>query len=187
MNMKLKNKLLSAGLTACMVVPMTMPVCANEVNPATNDSQNTTLTYTVTSHYTWTIHSAIDFDKYKEPGRVGIEVRSDENFIEVSENVIPEGTRLRITVNGDGDDHGAFEIRSRKGNGGIKFTYSVVSKVHPTPFNPSDEVLSVPAGENEKTVEMGFVLYNVPFNNANALIAGNYLGHIIYTANIVNA
>lgn len=186
MNMKLKNKLLSAGLTACMVVPMTMPVCAKEVNPARNDSQSTNLKYEVTSHYKWEIHSEVDFGD-EEEFYGGISGNLDNKVIKVSENVIPEGTRLRITVNGDGDDHGAFEIRSRKGNGGIKFTYSVVSKVHPTPFNPSDEVLSVPAGENEKTVEMGFVLYNVPFNNANALIAGNYLGHIIYTASIAEA
>lgn len=179
--MKLKNKLLSAGLAACMVVPMAMPVCAKDVNPAVPDTQETTLKYEVGSHYTWTIHSAIDFGKDKD---VGI-LKSEQNAITVIENVIPEGKKLSITVKGDGDN-GAFTIRSGKGNGKVSIPYHLLSSFISSEHNPS-EVLSVESGENEKTTEMTFMLYNVSSEGLSWRIAGNYEGKIIYTARIVNA
>ena len=180
--MKLKNKLLSAGLVACMVVPMAMPVCAKTVNPAAPDSQSTTLKYEVGSHYTWTIHSAIDFGK--DEGFNYLE--SNKNTIKVTENVIPEGQKLSITVKGDDGDNGKFTIRSGEGTGNVSLTYTFISSFISSEANPT-EVLSVAAGENEKTTEMSFHLHNLPSEGQSAEIAGNYLGYITYIAKIVDA
>lgn len=178
--MKLKNKLLSVGLAACMVVPMAMPVCAKDVNSAAPDTQETTLKYEVGSHYTWTIHSAIDFGKDRDFGHF----ESKGNVIRVTKNVIPEGKKLSITVKGDGDN-GAFTIRSEKGTGKVSLTYTLLSSVISHIPNPK-EVLSVEAGVNEKTTEMSFQLLNFPSEGQSAEIAGNYEGKIIYTASIVD-
>ena len=180
--MNLKNKLLSAGLAACMVLPMTMPVCAEEVS-GTNDptTAKVDVKYTVEQSYKWSIHSEIDFGSNK--GHQLIE--SKDNVIQVTENVIPEGKKLSIKVKGDGADD-AFTIRSGKGNGNVSITYTVLSGVTSHVLNHS-EVLSVAAGENNKETKMTFTLFNVPNNGETAEIAGAYLGHIIYTAEIVNA
>ena len=182
--MKLKSKLLSAGLAACMVVPMAMPVCAKEVNPAVTDTLETTLKYEVTSHYTWQIHSEVDFGENKGFD-VGLKGELSNDYIKVTENVIPEGKKLSITVKGDGEN-GAFTIRSEKGAGKVSLTYNYLSSVISHIPNPK-EVLSVEAGVNEKTTNMSFHLLNYPSEGQSAEIAGSYLGYIIYTAEIVDA
>lgn len=179
--MNLKNKLLSAGLAACMVVPMAMPVGAAE-----NDTKETTLKYVVTESYEWSIHSDVNFGNDKD---FDIEIKGilSDNCISVTKNVIPEGKKLSIKVNGDGEN-GTFTIRSKNGNGKVSIPYTVTSKGHPDVFKPFAEVLSVVAGENTKSAEMNFVLLNFPpTEEAPAEIAGNYLGYITYTASIVNA
>ena len=169
--MKLKNKLLSAGLAACMIVPMAMPVCAN-------GPKSTDLKYEVTSHYKWQIHSKVDFGN-DQGLQLGIKGKLSDNAIKVIENVIPEGKRLKITVKGNGDN-GTFTIRSAK----TSLSYIVRSKSHQKPFDPLEEVFSVPAGENGKTAEMEFILYNYKQSGQTAEFAGNYEGNIIYTASI---
>lgn len=179
--MKLKNKLLSAGLAACMVVPMAMPVCAEDVQPAGPSTLDTTLKYEVTSHYKWEIHSEVDFGKDKGHSTPF----SEGNVIKVNENVIPEGTKLSITAKGDGDADGAFTIKS----GNVSIPYKVKSdRVEKYFVLPSEEVLSVVAGENTKTANITFTLFNAPPHNEDpAEIAGIYIGHIIYTASIAEA
>ena len=180
--MKLKSKLLSAGLVTCMVVPMAMPICAKEVNPAAADSQSTTLKYEVTSHYTWQIHSTVDFGVGKD-FTLGANGEMTNKYIEVTENVISEGQELSIKVKGN--ENGEFKISS----GQVNLDYNVTAKREGTGtvLHPSDEVLNVSAGENHKTAEMSFVLHDFPDGERTAPIAGTYKGKIIYTAEIVDA
>ena len=177
--MKLKNKLLSAGLAACMIIPMAMPVCAKDVDPTVNNTKSANLKYEVTSHYTWQIHSEVNFGVGKDFTH-GTNGEMTNKYIKVTENVISEGQELSIKVKGN--ENGEFKISS----GQVNLDYIVTAKREGTGhvLNPSDEVLNVPAGENQKTAEMSFVLHDFPTEQRTAPIAGTYEGKIIYTASI---
>lgn len=178
--MNLKNKLLSAGLAACMVVPMAMPVCANEVNPATNDSQSTTLHYEVGSHYTWTIHSGIDFGKDGGTGNtLNGTVKTGEQKVKVTENVIEEGKKLHITAAGSGGDSKAFSVKIK--DGVTTLNYAVKSGENAVDVNGT--VLDVNAGTNADEVAMEFKLSTT---TDTAEKAGTYEGTITYSASVVN-
>ena len=180
--MNFKNKLLSAGLAACMVVPMAMPVCAKEVNPAAADSQSTTLKYEVTSHYTWEIHSEIDFGKNAGVSKTEVNgtVKTGEQKVKVSENVIEEGQKLHITAAGSGAE-GAFTIKN--GDKGTEvLNYAVTSGDKAVGIN--GDVLDVLAGQNTGETAMGFKLSTT--KNA-AEKAGSYTGTITYSASVVDA
>lgn len=178
--MKLKNKLLSAGLAACMIVPMAMPVCANEVNPATNESQNTILTYTVVSDYTWTIHSEINFVKGKDDHVKEVDgvAKTGDKKVQVTKNVIEEGKKLRITARGSGDN-GAFSVKNGdKGTQVLGYTVQAGTKN----VGIDGTVLDVDAGTNTGSADMTFTLSTT---DKGAEIAGTYTGQITYQAKLV--
>ena len=176
--MKLKEKVLSAALAASMVVPMAMPVVATEVNLAVQDTQSTTLKYEVGSHYTWQIHTAIDFGQNKGVGKkvAGTVTDSSEQKVKVTENVISEGQKLHITAAGSGVEK-AFTFT----NGGNELlSYAVKSGENAVDVN--GDVLDVAAGTNTGETTMGFELTTT---DKAAEVAGTYNGTITYTASIV--
>ena len=176
--MNLKNKLLSASLAACMVVPMAMPVCAKEVNPAVADSQSTTLKYEVTSHYTWEIHTDIDFGKDKGVKQVvNGEVKTGEQKVKVTENVIEEGKKLHITATGSGAEK-AFTITNEQNT---VLGYAVKSGDKAVAVG--GDVLDVNAGTNTGETVMDFKLSTT---TDTAEKAGKYSGQITYSASIVS-
>lgn len=176
--MNFKNKLLSAGLAACMVVPMAMPICAKEVNPAVTDTLETTLKYEVTSHYTWEIHTDIDFGKDKGVKQVvnGAVTDSSEQKVKVTENVIEEGKKLHITAVGSGADK-AFTITN-----GHNTVLGYAVKSGDKAVTVGGDVLDVNAGTNTGETTMDFKLSTT---TDTAEKAGTYTGKIIYSASVV--
>lgn len=169
--MKMKNKLLSAALAASMVVPMAMPIMAAD------DTKNTTLKYSVTEGYSWTIHSDIDFGK---------NTPSEQNgTVSVDSNIIGDGKKLTITAkgNGGGDSIGDTKSGFKIANGNTTLNYSV--KKERATINEGDSVLEVNAGTNSATSELTFALETASGNNVSQ-VAGEYTGKIIYTASIVS-
>lgn len=176
--MNLKNKLLSAGLAACMVVPMAMPVCAKTVNPAAPDSQSTTLHYEVGSHYTWEIHTDIDFGKDKGVNQtVSGAVKTGEQKVKVTENVIEEGKKLHITAAGSGADK-AFSVSN-----GSNTVLNYAVKSGEKAVTVGGDVLDVNAGTNTGETVMDFKLSTTTTDTAEK--AGTYTGTITYSASVV--
>lgn len=177
--MNLKNKLLSAGLAACMVVPMAMPVCAKTVNPAAPDSQYTTLHYEVGSHYTWEIHTDIDFGHDKGINKTDVDgavTDGSEQKVKVTENVIEEGKKLHITAAGSGADK-AFSVSN--GHNTV-LNYAVKSGGKAVAVD--GDVLDVNAGTNTGETLMDFKLSTT---TDTAEKAGTYTGTITYSASVV--
>lgn len=177
--MNLKNKLLSAGLAACMVVPMAMPVCAKDVKPAGDDTQQTTLTYKVSSHYTWEIHTDIDFDHDKGVNKTvdGKVTDGSDKKVKVTENVIEEGKKLHITAAGSGADK-AFTITN-----GHNTVLDYAVKSGDKAVTVGGTVLDVNAGTNTGDTVMGFQLSTT---KDTAEKAGTYTGQITYSASVVD-
>ena len=160
------KKLLSLALSGLMVVPTVMPIMAN-------DEKSTTVSYEVEQSYEWSIHSAIDFESN---AGVNQTVSKTGNVVSVTENVIPEGGHLNISVAGDRTD-GAFIISDGHGT---NLEYSVYKDS--TSLVTDENVLSVEAGTNTDSVSLDFVLDT---GDNESEIAGTYLGTVTYTATVV--
>ncbi len=149
MNFTKTKKVVAAGLSALMMMTSTTSVFAKDVKPAGDDSQSTTLNYEVGSHYQWEIHSDIDFGA---DAGVNQTVDRTGNKVNVLENVIPEGKYLNISVKGSGVND-AFTVS----NGGSEVLNYDVSDDNGA-VGVNGNVLSVPAGTNTATQNMGFKL-----------------------------
>lgn len=173
--MNLKNKLLSASLAACMVVPMAMPVCAE------GDEKGTTLKYVVNESYEWSIHTAIDFGEDQGINKTDVAgnvTDGSEQKVKVTKNVIEEGQKLHIIAKGSGTD-GKFSVKN--GEAGTEVLgYTVQSGTNTVDVNGT--VLDVSAGTNEGSADMKFTLSTT---TKAAEVAGTYTGTITYTASIV--
>lgn len=165
--MKVSKKLLAAIMAAAMVIPMgtASAFAANE------PSQSTNVKYEVTQGYEWTIHSEIDFGK---DAGVNKTVTKEKNTVSVDKNVIPDGTKLNITVAGSGTD-GAFTIA----NGATKLNYTI--KNGSTNIATGGTVMDVAAGTDTSSADLTFTLTT---GNGSAEVAGKYTGTVTYTAAI---
>lgn len=165
---KLKTKqVIAAGLSALM-----MMCSATSVFAAEPDSKTNTLNYQVTSRYDWMIHSAIDFGA---DAGVNKTVDRTGNQVKVLKNVIPEGKYLNISVKGSGAND-AFTVD----NGGSEVLNYDVSDDNGA-VGVNGNVLSVPAGTNTATQNMGFKLNTT---KKSAEVAGQYTGRVIYNASV---
>lgn len=180
--MKFQKTLMAVASAAMAFGPVaSTSVFAKTVDPAAPDSQSTTLHYQVGSHYTWEIHTDIDFGKDKGVKKTDVNgvVKTGEQKVKVTENVIEEGKKLHITAAGSGTD-GAFSIKN-----GVKGTevlgYAVQSGTDPVAVNGT--VLDVNAGTNEGSTDMKFTLSTT---NKTAEVAGQYDGTITYSSSVVN-
>lgn len=136
-------------------------------------SESTNVKYQVSQGYEWTIHSDIDFGSDKG---VNKSVELTNNSISVTKNIIPDGTKLQITVNGSGTDN-AFTIS----NGDTDLDYTV-AKTGETAISSGDTVLELEAGTNTGAQSLTFTLNT---GSAEAEVAGTYTGEVTYTAAIV--
>ena len=167
MNFTKTKKVVAAGLSALMMMTSTTSVFAAE-----SGDKSTTLNYQVSSSYDWIIHSAIDFGA---DAGVGKTVDRTGNQVKVLKNVIPEGKYLNISVKGSGAND-AFTID----NGGSEvLNYDVSDDNGAVGVNGT--VLSVPAGTNTATQNMGFKLNTT---KKSAEVAGQYNGRVIYNASV---
>lgn len=172
MNFTKTKKVVAAGLSALMMMTSTTSVFAKDVKPAGNDSQSTTLNYEVGSHYQWEIHSDIDFGADAGANKT---VDRTGNKVNVLENVIPEGKYLNISVKGSGAND-AFTVS----NGGSEVLNYDVSDDNGA-VGVNGNVLSVPAGTNTATQNMGFKLNTT---KKSAEVAGQYNGRVIYNTSV---
>lgn len=193
MNLTKTKKVVAAGLSALMMMCSATPVFATEssgddlswLEPGYNGpsgfigasggssgDKSTTLNYQVSSSYDWIIHSAIDFGA---DAGVGKTVDRTGNQVKVLKNVIPEGKYLNISVKGSGAND-AFTVD----NGGSEVLNYDVSDDNGA-VGVNGNVLSVPAGTNTATQNMGFKLNTT---KKSAEVAGNYNGRVIYNASV---
>lgn len=167
MNFTKTKKVVAAGLSALMMMTSTTSVFAAESG---NKSAN--LNYQVSSSYDWIIHSSIDFGA---DAGVGKTVDRTGNQVKVLKNVIPEGKYLNISVKGSGAND-AFTVD----NGGSEVLNYDVSDDNGA-VGVNGNVLSVPAGTNTATQNMGFKLNTT---KKSAEVAGQYNGRVIYNASV---
>lgn len=167
MNLTKTKKIIAAGLSALMMMSSTSSVFAAE-----SGNKSTTLHYQVSSSYDWIIHSSIDFGA---DAGVGKTVDRTGNQVKVLKNVIPEGKYLNISVKGSGAND-AFTVD----NGGSEVLNYDVSDDNGA-VGVNGNVLSVPAGTNTATQNMGFKLNTT---KKSAEVAGNYNGRVIYNASV---
>lgn len=172
MNFTKTKKVVAAGLSALMMMTSTTSVFAKDVKPAGDDSQSTTLNYEVGSHYQWEIHSDIDFGADAGANKT---VDRTGNKVNVLENVIPEGKYLNISVKGSGAND-AFTVDNGESE---VLNYDVSDDNGAVGVNGN--VLSVPAGTNTATQNMGFKLNTT---KKSAEVAGQYNGRVIYNASV---
>lgn len=167
MNFTKTKKVVAAGLSALMMMSSATPVFAAESG---NKSAN--LNYQVSSSYDWIIHSAIDFG-----ADAGVKHTVDRtgNQVKVLKNVIPEGKYLNISVKGSGTND-AFTVD----NGGSEVLNYDVSDDNGA-VGVNGNVLSVPAGTNTATQNMGFKLNTT---KKSAEVAGQYTGRVIYNSSV---
>lgn len=180
--MKFQKTLMAVASAAMAFGPFaSTSVFAESVNPAAPDTQSTTLNYRVGSHYTWKIHTDIDFgnDKGIKTTVDGKVTDGSDQKVKVTENVIEEGQKLHITAAGSGTD-GAFSIKNGE-HGTEVLPYAVKSGENAVEVNGT--VLDVNAGTNTGETKMGFALSTT---TKAAEVAGNYTGKITYTSSIVN-
>lgn len=167
MNFTKTKKVVAAGLSALMMMSSITSVFAAEP-----DSKTTTLNYEVSSRYDWMIHSTIDFGADAGTNQT---VDRNGNQVKVLKNVIPEGKFLNISVKGSGAND-AFTVD----NGGSEVLNYDVSDDNGA-VGVNGNVLSVPAGTNTATQNMGFKLNTT---KKSAEVAGQYNGRVIYNASV---
>lgn len=167
MNLTKTKKIVAAGLSALMMMISTTSVFAAE-----SGSKSANLNYQVSSSYDWIIHSSIDFG-----ADAGVKHTVDRtgNQVKVLKNVIPEGKYLNISVKGSGAND-AFTVD----NGGSEVLNYDVSDDNGA-VGVNGNVLSVPAGTNTATQNMGFKLNTT---KKSAEVAGQYNGRVIYNAEV---
>lgn len=165
--MNLTKKAMAVGLSILAMLTNSLSVFAAEP-----DNKTTTLTYQVDSNYDWIIHSSIDFGA---DAGVGKTVDRTGNQVKVLKNVIPEGKYLNISVKGSGTND-AFTVD----NGGSEVLNYDVSDDNGA-VGVNGNVLSVPAGTNTATQNMGFKLNTT---KKSAEVAGQYNGRVIYNASV---
>lgn len=167
MNLTKTKKVVAAGLSALMMMTSTTSVFAAE-----SGDKSTTLNYQVSPSYDWIIHSSIDFGA---DAGVGKTVDRTGNQVKVLKNVIPEGKYLNISVKGSGTND-AFTVD----NGGNEVLNYDVSDDNGA-VGVNGNALSVPAGTNTATQNMGFKLNTT---KKSAEVAGVYNGRVIYNASV---
>lgn len=187
------KKVVAAGLSALMMMSSTTSVFAAEssgddlswLEPGYNGpsgfigtsggssgDKSANLNYQVSSSYDWIIHSSIDFGA---DAGVGKTVDRTGNQVKVLKNVIPEGKYLNISVKGSGAND-TFTVS----NGGSEVLNYDVSDDNGA-VGVNGNVLSVPAGTNTATQNMGFKLNTT---KKSAEVAGQYNGRVIYNASV---
>lgn len=177
--MKFQKILMAVASAAMTFGPVaSTSVFAKTVNPAAPDSQETTLHYQVGSHYTWEIHSDIDFGKDGGTGKtLNGAVKTGEQKVKVTENVIEEGKKLHITAAGSGAEK-AFTITNGH-NTVLGYAVKSGDKV----VAVGGDVLDVNAGTKTGETAMDFKLSTT---TDTAEKAGTYTGQITYSSSVVD-
>ena len=174
-----KNKVILAGMAGLALVAAIAPAAlAADANVTTPQEKESHVTYEVTAGYEWSVPRMIDFGNDKGVNATSKVEMKGEDTVKVTRNVIPDGQELHITIAGK---DGAFQIKN--GNTTLSYTVSKVGTVgtSSTLVNSGDEVLTVPAGTNAASQDLGFVLST---GTGTAEVAGCYNGTAVFTAQV---
>lgn len=173
-----KQVILALVLSLMTIVKPTA-VYADDAN-----SKGTSVNYSVTEQYTWTVHSLVDFGYNK--GANNTSVVSKENAVVVTKCVIRSGHMLKISLDTGND----FRVSTGTG---ASLNYSFYNRLwnnnqipsSAVPLQAGDTVLTVQSGVNSAVSPVTFCL-NTAFGVNVAEIAGDYTGLITYKAEVVS-
>ena len=174
-----KNKVILVGMAGLALVAAIAPAAlAADASVTTPQQKESHVAYEVTAGYEWSVPRMIDFGKDKGVNATSKVEMTGEDTVKVTRNVIPDGQNLHITIEGN---EGVFQIKN--GNTALSYTVSKVGTdgISSTPVNSGDEVLTVPAGTNAASQNLGFVLST---STGTAEVAGNYTGTAVFTAQV---
>lgn len=153
---------------------MMVSVCAMPVSAT--DTKSTDVTYTVTESYAWSVPSKIEFTSSTDTVKADDDDGNTQK-VKVTQNVIGENTKLKITAAGSGTDN-AFTIKTSKAVDILPYTIKVGASTDALAVNGT--VLEVNAGTNTGSADLTFSLEKKTVEKA-----GNYNGSVIYTAAVV--
>lgn len=160
---KIVKRVLAAAMAVCMMAPMAgISVCA----AALETTKNTTVSYTVSDSYEWSV-----------PSNLTLVDGAAELTVEASSCVISTGKKLSITAVGNGTD-GAFTVAL---GGGQTLGYTITVGNSADSLAVNGEVLAVNAGTTAGSAILKFKLAE----DAAATMAGTYTGTVTYTASVV--
>lgn len=158
------NKLVIVGMSAIMMGTSVSAVLAEGSTPV--PSQSTTVSYTVDSTYTWTIHSDLNLTSGSQNGAVTVNSAN-----------IANAKQLQISIKGNGTD-GAFTMKTKQGN-----TLNYTVKIGDNSVNPGANVITLDSGIHSvaTTETLTFAA-----GSTDGLQAGSYQGTVTYTARLVD-
>ena len=183
--MKLKKNLAAAVLAAAMVASLATPVFAEDgIDLYADENHETTVKYTVTESYTWSVPSEIDFTENVTVKTSGTSGKTQNVY--VSKNVIEPGKKLQITVNSKTvASDGGFGIETTGANNkSVTLPYAInirEGENYTKALNIGGTVLEVKAGTDTGTAELQFTLTKATIEQA-----GEYKGTLTYTASVVD-
>ena len=198
--MRLTKKAAALLVAAAMVMSMGTTVFAGDGDEsATNTGSNaegqgdkatTSVTYTVSESYEWTVPKSIDFtsvanDTGNTDGKITATVAEAENKVVVKKNVIKANQSLVISaLSAKGKDDSKFVIVT---NEGASLEYAIYTKAstenaeyNTTPITSAGQVLTVPAGKVDY-VSLKFVLTKA---DASVEKAGSYSDTVTFSASL---
>lgn len=167
---KYAGKVLAATMAVSMMVPGVNVLAADGATESTTNSNSTTLKYSVTESYKWTVPTEITFE-----GDAGInQTRAVNGSVAVTDNIIKSGQRLKIAI----AESEKFKIETQEG---AELTYSVKKKDGSDSLNGGGEILSVQAGTKTGSQDL---TYTLTTSTGAAEVAGEYTGTLNYEASI---
>lgn len=147
---------------------------STETGHAPSSSKSAETLYQVSEGYTWTIHSLVDFGD--DAGINSTPTVTKDSAIKVTRNIIPDGTKLSITL-AEGNDY-----QVHNGNTALSYEVFNASDASGTAMAPKAEVMKVVAGTNTGSTPLTFKLKT---STTTSEVAGDYTGTIGYVASIV--
>ena len=162
-----------------MAVAMMAPAMGLNAFAENITSGKTSVKYTVTEAYTWSVPSEITFTSTKDTVTTDGTTGATQN-VQVTKNVIPNGQKLVISVTNTD-----YKITTTDG-ASLNYTVSVkgaseADNKYRELSSTNKEVLSVPAGINTDSATLKFKL-----TKDNVEKAGTYTGTVSYTSALEN-
>lgn len=167
---------------AAIATAAAMMFSASGINVLAADTKNTTVKYSVTESYTWSVPSEIDFTA-NDTVTANAENGNPQKVM-VTKNVIGVGKKLQITAKGSGTND-AFSIVSKNDSASANkeqvLYYSIMVEGSSSKLEVGKTILEVNAGKDTDSKALTFTLEKDTVEQA-----GDYNGTVTYTAAVVN-
>ena len=186
------KKFLAILMAVMCVCTMGVAAESGAINSTESSDDSASVLYQVNSGYTWSIHSDIDFGDDAGIDGLGAnaDLEIDAQTVAVTRNIIPDGKKLRITI----DAYSCDALGTKKtdnvfqvANGNSQLAYTVNNGTADLAIGGT--VLDVAAGTNTGSQALTFTLDTSKLagaaSNLAAEVAGDYHGKVVYTATVV--